>query len=114
MVSITQKQYIEHVLHKENMEYANPVATPLDHNILIIPNDVPSDQNQSNPFAHLLRELQYIANKTCPNISYPVNWLASYTANPSIAHYGMIKRILRYLTGTKDYAITYKKWAYNP
>ena len=54
-------------------------------------------------------ELQYLANATRPDISYAVNRLASYTANPSLEHYGSLKRILRYLAGTKDYGITYRK-----
>ena len=29
---------MEHLLRKEGMEYANPVATPLDHAIPILPN----------------------------------------------------------------------------
>jgi len=54
-------------------------------------------------------ELQYIANATRPDISYAVNKLASYTANPSLEHYGSLKCILRYLAGTRDYGITYRK-----
>ena len=30
-------------------------------------------------------------------------------ANPSLEHYGSLKRILRYLAGTREYGITYKK-----
>jgi len=46
---------------------------------------------------------------TSPHISYAVNKLASYTANPSLEHYGSLKHILRYLAGTRDYGITYRK-----
>ena len=34
--------------------------------------------------------------------------MASYTSNPSIQHYSALKRILRYLSGTRDYCITYR------
>ena len=43
-----------------------------------------------------------------PDILYVVNHLGAYTANPSPQHYGTLKRILRYLVGTKDLGITYK------
>jgi hypothetical protein len=36
-----------------------------------------------------------------------VNNLAAYTANPSLQHYGALKRILHYLAGTKTLGITY-------
>jgi hypothetical protein len=47
-------------------------------------------------------------NATRPDIAYTVNRLASYTANPSLQHVGVLKRILRYLAGTKAYRIIYK------
>ena len=59
-------------------------------------------------YVQLLGELQYVANAMCPDITYAVNRLASYTANPSLQHQTALKRILRYLSGTSDYCITYK------
>jgi hypothetical protein len=106
-IAISQKQYIESILCKENMEKANPVATPLDLNVPIEPNPDESDGDCSNPFARLLGKLQYLANATRLDIAFAVNRLASYTANPSTLHYSMRKRILRYLTGTRKYRITY-------
>jgi hypothetical protein len=108
-ISISQKRYVDSIIRKEKMERANPVATPLDPNTPIEPNDDPSDGNRSNPFARLLGELQYLANATRPDIAFAVNRLASYTANPSTQHYSMVKRIIRYLAGTKNYGITYYK-----
>jgi len=73
-----------------------------------VPNPEGNDGNHSNSFARLLGELQYIANATRPDISYMVNRLASYTANPSLQHTTAIKRILRYLAGTQNLSIVYK------
>ena len=111
-ISITQTQYINAILTKEKMECANPVATPLDHNVPIEPNPDLSIGDRSNPFAKLLGELQYLANATRLDIAFAVNRLVSYTANPSTQHYSIIKRILCYLARTKDYGITYRK-SYN-
>jgi len=55
----------------------------------------------------LLRSLQFIANSTRPDISYAINKLAAYTANPSLQHHSALKWILRYLVGTKTLRITY-------
>jgi len=108
-ISISQKQYIASILQREHMEYANTVAMPLDPNATIIPNPDLSDGNRSNPFARLLGELQYLANATRPDISFTVNRLALYTANPSLAHYGMLKCILQYLARTWNHGIMYHK-----
>jgi hypothetical protein len=41
--------------------------------------------------------------------TYAVNKLASYTANLSLQHSIALKRILRYLAGTKNFGIIYSK-----
>ena len=38
-----------------------------------------------------------------------VNKLCSFTSNPDLEHWTAVKRILRYLKGTKDLGITYTK-----
>jgi hypothetical protein len=108
-LTISQTKYIESLLKKEGMADANPVATPTDPHVKLSPNPEVNEPNRSNSYAKLLGELQYVANCTRPDIAYAVNKLASYTANPSLQHYGALKRILRYLAGTKTHGITYCK-----
>jgi hypothetical protein len=106
-ITISQEKYIEAILRRENMEASNPVSTPLDSNIKIGPNPEGKNGDRSNSFARLLGELQFLANATRPDIAHAINRLAAYTANPSLQHQGALKRILRYLAGTKSYGITY-------
>ena len=54
-------------------------------------------------------ELQFLVNATQPDIAYAVNCLAAYSANSTLQHMSALKRILRYLAGTKDFGITYRK-----
>lgn len=107
--TISQQKYIKSILQCEHMENANPVATPLDPNIKIQHNPDGNEGNQSNSFAKLLRELQFLANVTRPNIAYTMNQLAVYTAHPSLQHTGALKQILWYLAGTKSYGVTYSR-----
>jgi hypothetical protein len=107
-VTIYQKKYIESVLEKEGMANAQPVGMPLEPNVKLVPNPEDNESNRSNVYAKLLGALQYITNFTRPDILYAMNRLGAYTANPSLQHYGALKRILRYLVGTKDLGITDK------
>jgi len=107
-IAISQRRYIESILKKEGLERANPVGMPLDPNTPLEPNPEGNEGNRSNSFARLLGELQFIANATRPDIAYAVNRLAAYTANPSLQHVGALKRILRYLSGTRTHGIVYK------
>ena len=106
-IIISQAKYIESILRKEGMENANPVSTPLDPNVKLESNPEAAEPNRSNTYASLIGSLQYLATATRPDIAYTVNRLASYTANPSLAHYSAAKRVLRYLKGTKNYGISY-------
>ena len=111
---ISSCKYIELILRKEGHEHCNPVSTPLDPNMQLIPNPDGNIGNRSNSFARLLGELQYVANAMRPDISYAVNSLASYTANPSLQHTTALKRVLRYLAGTRSLSIIYRGDVENP
>jgi len=107
-IFISSSKYIDSILLREDLGRTNSVSTPLNPNITLVPNPEGSDGDRSNLFASLLGELQYIANATCPDIAYAVNRLAAYTANPSLQYHTALKRILRYLSGTRTHGITYK------
>jgi len=107
-ICISQKHNVESILIRQGLEEANPVTTPLDPKIKLEPNPEGNEGDRSNAYAQLLGELQFISNATRPDITYAVNKLASYTANPHMQHQTALKRILRYLSGTRDYGITYK------
>jgi len=89
------------------MDRANPVGMPLEHNAKFELNLDGNIGNHSNSYARLMGELQFIANAMRPDIAYVVSKLSSYTANPSMQHVTMLKRVLRYLSGTRLYGITY-------
>ena len=84
--------YIQSILEHKGYSGINSVATPLDPNIKLEPNPDRNEGNCSNSFARLLRELQYLANCTQPDIAFTMNSLASYTANPSLQHFVALKQ----------------------
>ena len=86
-ISISQQKYIENLLRKEYMQDANPATIPMDPNIKLTPNLDNNELNHSNSYAKLLGCLQLISNSIQPDISYAVNKLATYTANPGLQHH---------------------------
>jgi hypothetical protein len=106
-VTISQKRYLESVLQKEGMDRANPVGMPLDPNVTLEPNPDGNVGDRSNSYARLIGELQFISNATRPDIAHAISKLSAYTANPTMQHVSALKRVLRYLSGTKSYGITY-------
>jgi uncharacterized protein YuzE len=90
-ITISQEMYIEEILKGEGMDHANPVSMPMDPNVKIELNPDGNEGDRSNSYARLIGELQYLANATWPDITYAVNRLASYTANPSLQYTGAVK-----------------------
>ena len=91
------------------MEHTNSVKTPLNPKQTIEPNSEGNKGNKSNAYARLIRSLQYLTTATHPDIVFTVNRLSAFTANPSMLHQTAAKHILRYLSGTKNLGITYRK-----
>jgi len=58
-------------------------------------------------YAAAIGSLMYAAIATRPDIAYAVQTLSQFTSNPSTAHWTAIKHVLRYLSGTRDHALTY-------
>ena len=108
-LTIKQTGYIESILKQEGMEHTNSVKTSLNLKQTIEPNPEGNKGNKSNPYARLIGSLQYLATATCPDIVFAVNRLSAFTANPSMSHQTAAKCILRYLSGTKNLSITYRK-----
>lgn len=61
------------------------------------------------PYAIAIGSLMY--NQTCTrlNINFAVGMLSRYQSNPSIYHWITAKKALRYLAGTMNYMLTYKR-----
>ena len=64
--------------------------------------------DRGNAYASLIGSLMYLAVATCPDIAYAVHCLGSFTSNPDMSHWMAAKRILRYLSGTRNHGITYR------
>lgn len=113
---LSQTHFVDKLLTKFGLENANPVATPIDPNIKLDDEECSSDeidaQRERDPrgmygYATLIGSLMYLALGTRPDITYAVNKLAQFTSNPKPKHWTAVKRIFRYLKGTRTRALTY-------
>src|SRR6202453_4493436 len=104
---IHQGAYIQQILEWFGMANSNTVTTPMDHSIKLTP------ATNNNLFEHptLYREaigaLLYASMGTRPDITFAVQTLSQFASKLSKEHWQAIKRVLRYLQGTKDTGITY-------
>lgn len=60
------------------------------------------------PYSSAIGSLTYAMQCTCPDICYAVGLVSRYQANPGLAHWRAVKRILRDLRGTSDYMLCFR------
>jgi hypothetical protein len=60
------------------------------------------------PYASVVGSLMYVMTYTQPDISHTVGVLSRYMSTPGKEKWAVIKRVFKYLCGTKDYAILYQ------
>jgi len=72
------------------------------------PNAVPAinDTNLLPKYQHLVGCLLYLAVMTRPDISYYAMWLSQFNAKPTHSHFLLVKHVLRYLAGTRNFALS--------
>ena len=56
------------------------------------------------------RSLMYAQTWPRLDISFVVGMLGRYQSNPRLDHWKAAKKVMRYLQGTKDYMLTFKRF----
>ncbi|XP_047175256.1 secreted RxLR effector protein 161-like [Vigna umbellata] len=64
---------------------------------------------ESIPYVLVVGSLMYAQTCTRPDINFDVRMLDRYQSNPGMDHWKAAKKVLRYLQGTKEYMLTYRK-----
>lgn len=100
IISIFQEQYIERMLIDFGLEDAKPSKIPLDPGYLKTRKEDPMPD--SGRYQQLIGALLYVAINTRPDIAASVNILSQYNVKPSTTDWTEVKRVLRYLKGTKS------------
>ncbi|XP_065368828.1 uncharacterized protein LOC135961258 [Calliphora vicina] len=113
-IKIDQSRYIWDVLQRFGMAECNPTTTPIDYNqklsASMSPEDDESKRNMSEvPYMQAIGCLLFAAQITRPDICYAINFLSRFGINPGRPHWEAVKRVMRYLKGTIDKGIVYKK-----
>ncbi|XP_066950842.1 uncharacterized protein [Macrobrachium rosenbergii] len=91
------------------MNDCNPKAIPCD---LSINKLISSDSKElANPklYREIVGSLIYIITGTRPALSYVVTKLSQYMSNPTLAHLSLARHVLKYLKGTLNHCLTFKK-----
>ncbi|UYV62003.1 hypothetical protein LAZ67_1007460 [Cordylochernes scorpioides] len=113
-VVLSQSTYVKSILQKFNMIECRPVSTPLDISFPISKGICPTDEEEKErmkaiPYRELIGSLLYLANCTSPDLMFSVTRLAQFTSNPGRRHWQAAKHVLRYLHGSINLSLIYRR-----
>ena len=100
-IDIHQHSYIRKILAKFRMDESRPVATPMAMKL----HKREPDEEACDPtiYQSKIGSLMYGMTATRPDIAYAIGVLSRYNHVQSNEHMVALKRVFRYLNGTKDW-----------
>ncbi|KAG7550979.1 GAG-pre-integrase domain [Arabidopsis thaliana x Arabidopsis arenosa] len=106
-IHISQSKYALEVLRRFDMENCNSVVNPM------VPGskldmDEGGERVDETFYKQIIGSLMYITT-TRPDLQFAVSLLSRYMSKPTMLHLQAAKRVLRYLRGTTDFGIWYKR-----
>ena len=109
-----QQTYVKKLLCTFNMENANALSTPMigksrTDEDPYRPADTEEKEVDKKQYLAAVGALLYLATNTRPDISFAVSVLARHSQKPTSRHWQGVKHLLRYLRGTEDLGLHYRK-----
>lgn len=104
-IKINQTSYIERLLTNFKLNDCNPLSLPIEQGWSA------GDSNElegDNIYREMVGSLLYLTLSTRPDLAFAVNVACRAQDKPTIAHLNLVKRIFRYLKGTKLEGIVFK------
>lgn len=102
-IKLHQRSYAEEVLERFGMQQSKPVATPVSK----IDSESP-EVCKNTPYMSLVGSIMFLMVATRPDLAFAVNILSRALHAPTEDHWKFGKRVLRYITGTKDCGLLFK------
>ena len=111
-IALSQTTYIDAILTKYNFSDLKLLSIPMDPNIKLSCNQAPSSPTEAAwikhiPYRAAVGSLMHLAVGTRPDIAFAVSTVAQFSNEPGTVHWEAVKRIYRYLAGTKGLALTF-------
>ena len=109
LIALNQGAYIDRLVSEFGLIDAHTVSTPLDKTLPLLA-AVPGEK-MCNPeyYQYLTGSLNHLAIFTRPDIAFAASKLAQFNSNPTAIHLNAALHVLRYLKGTRNLSIIYKR-----
>jgi hypothetical protein len=111
-LSLSQHAYIDAIISRFNFDDMKPSSIPIDPAVPLSKSQSPSKlediaKMRNIPYREAVGSLMYAAMGTRPDIAFATSTVAQFSENPGWVHWEAVKRIFKYLLGTKKLELTY-------
>jgi len=98
-ISLSQAMYINTIMCRFNMQDSHPVSAPLDTSIILskdlcLRDDEARHPMKDTPYLAGVGSLMYASMATCPDITYAMNKLSQFSADPGTRHWTALQRVI--------------------
>lgn len=108
VLEISQRKYLENLLTRFGMADCKPKQTPLAAGVKLEKCSDPS-QHTTKPYRELIGCLTYATVTSRPDLCAAVNFFSAFQSCATDDHWNHAKRILRYIKGTLDLKLVYRR-----
>lgn len=111
-IRLSQSELINELLTEYNMNECNGVKSPLEAGERLERcggGSAQCGQIDGWRYRSSVGKLNFLAATTRPDLMFPLSYLSQYNQCPHSEHMKALKRVVRYLSGTKDKGIVFRK-----
>ena len=106
-IRLCQSNYALKVVKEFDMEECNSAKTPMECR-LRLSREGEGEEVESTYFRKMIGCLRYLT-LTRPDLIYSVSYLSRFMSKPYSDHMAAVKRVLRYVKGTTEYGLVYRR-----
>jgi len=110
-IKLSMHSYIHNIISRFGFQNLTSIGSPLDPNIKISrrSSDSPDPSMSNIPYAEAIGSINWAAEACRPDIAFARTKLAQYIQNPSWEHWSQVIRVFRYLSGTAEIGIVFRR-----
>uniref|UniRef100_A0AAV1TWC1 Polyprotein n=1 Tax=Peronospora matthiolae TaxID=2874970 RepID=A0AAV1TWC1_9STRA len=105
-VTMCQRRYVNDILKRFGMDECKATASPVDLSTRLVASTEAAKIDV--PFREAVGALMHLTTATRPDIAYAVGYVSRFMENPQQEHWTAVKRIFRYLQGTKSHGLRFQ------
>jgi len=108
-LELRQTQYITNILTRFGMKHSRPVSTPIDPKAPLVKADESEPACEKQLYQQMIGSLMYLITCTHPDLGFVLSFLSRFSSHPLLCHHTAVKRVFRYLAGTRTTALVYTR-----